>query len=262
MALPDAGSASVNAAADQHVVRDSDTTVAVNTQSRRRRRPKRRGGKYQAVSVENSGTIEGRVIYRGSVPEPQPIQIVKDHETCGLRDTVRPRVKVSENGAVEDVVVFLGDIKAGKPIPKPADTPIISQAHCTFVPHVQVLVKGQPFVIVNNDPVAHNAQCVQHMVTVFNTLQPRRGLRSEFTLKRPGLATISCAVHNWMRAYAYVLWHPYYAVTGSDGSFKLTDVPPGEYELVAWQEHLGERAIKVIVEGGKTTEVEFELAGK
>ena len=34
----------------------------------------------------------------------------------------------------------------------------------------------------------------------------------------------------------FVVPHPYYAVTDESGKFELTDVPPGEYELVAWHE--------------------------
>jgi hypothetical protein len=56
--------------------------------------------------------------------------------------------------------------------------------------------------------------------------------------------------------------HPYYATTDDKGSFKLTDVPPGDYELKVWQEKLGETTQKVTVQGGQETKVTFELAGK
>jgi hypothetical protein len=39
-----------------------------------------------------------------------------------------------------------------------------------------------------------------------------------------------------MNAEMFVAPHPYYAVTDENGAFVLTDVPPGEYELVAWHE--------------------------
>ena len=81
--------------------------------------------------------------------------------------------------------------------------------------------------------------------------------------------------------------HPYYAVTDESGRFELTDVPPGEYELVAWHEGwkvarqeaafdvLTERRIqrpvfsepktwkkKVSVRENKTSVVTFALADK
>jgi hypothetical protein len=33
-----------------------------------------------------------------------------------------------------------------------------------------------------------------------------------------------------------VVSHPYYTVTDENGKFKLTDVPPGQYQIVAWHE--------------------------
>lgn len=39
-----------------------------------------------------------------------------------------------------------------------------------------------------------------------------------------------------MNAEILVVPHPYYAVTDESGRFQLTDVPPGQYEIVAWHE--------------------------
>jgi len=233
----------------------------VQRRRRRRSRPKRRGGKYEVIEVKNGGRIEGVVLYRGDVPAPRRIQIVKDHETCRHRRKIVHKIRVNDKQQVEDVIVFLGDIKAGKPVEPPAEKPVLNQRTCTFFPHVQVVIRDQSLDIVNSDPVAHNAHVTQHMMTLFNPMQPRQGMRTPFTMDDVGLAQIKCDIHNWMRAYVYVLWHPYYAVTGSDGSFRLTDVPPGEYELVAWQEHLWESTMTVKVEAGKAIKVEFELTG-
>ncbi len=255
----------VNPATDPVVLgtTDSGIVIAMNSaRPRRRRRPRRLGGKYEVVKVENGGAITGVVRFTGEVPKPETIQVVKDHETCDHREKTRAKVRAKSDGPVADVVVFLADIREGKAIPEVAEKHVIEQKHCTFVPHVQVLTKGQPFVIVNNDPVAHNAQCVQNMVTLFNPVQPQQGMRNEFKIKRPGLATITCAVHNWMQAYAYVLWHPYYDMTGTDGAFTIDEIPPGEYKVIVWQEHVGQREETVTVEAGETTRLDIDLSGE
>lgn len=231
----------------------------VPRQRRRRNRPKRRAGQYKVVEVKDSGTIEGVVLFQGQVPAPRKIQIVKDQETCRHRSKLVHKIKVNQSHQVAEVVVFLGNVKAGKAIETVAIKPVIDQRTCTFSPHVQVIARYQPIDIVNNDPIVHNAHVTQNMMTVINPLQPRQGMRNEFNFTGIGPAMVKCDIHNWMRAWVYVLWHPYYAVTGSDGSFRISGVPPGEYELVAWQEHIGESTMTVKVEAEKKVKVEFQL---
>ena len=51
---------------------------------------------------------------------------------------------------------------------------------------------------------------------------------------------VKCNLHPWMRSWIAVMEHPYFAVTGADGSFDLTNVPPGDYTVAVWHEKLGE----------------------
>ena len=59
----------------------------------------------------------------------------------------------------------------------------------------------------------------------------------------------------WMKSYAQVFDHPYFAVTGKDGSFSIKNVPDGTYKAVAWQERFNKRTLSqsVTVKGGKAT---------
>src|SRR3546814_17564655 len=72
--------------------------------------------------------------------------------------------------------------------------------------------------------------------TAFNLALPNQGQRIKADLTRPGLVRVECDAHGWMLAWIYVADSPYYALTGEDGSFSLTDVPPGDYTLVTWQD--------------------------
>jgi hypothetical protein len=59
-------------------------------------------------------------------------------------------------------------------------------------------------------------------------------------MQTPGLVNLKCnGGHVWMNAEMMVVPHPYYAVTDESGRFELTDVPPGEYQIVAWHEGWG-----------------------
>ena len=167
----------------RHAIRSGGEGIAASagdqaksSRRRRRRRPKKRGGRYDVTEVKNGGTIEGVVLYRGDIPAPRRIQIVKDHETCQHRDKTARLIKVNDSHQVEEVVVFLGDIKSGKDIESTATMPVINQQTCTFSPHVQVVVMDQPVEIVNSDPITHNAQMTQNMMTVVDPLQSRRSM--------------------------------------------------------------------------------------
>ena len=66
-----------------------------------------------------------------------------------------------------------------------------------------------------------------------------------------------CNVHPWMKAYVGVLSHPFFAVTGDDGSFTLKGLPPGDYTLEAWHEKLGTQEIKVTVAAKDSKSADF-----
>jgi hypothetical protein len=130
-----------------------------------------------------------------------------------------------------------------------------------FVPRVQAFPVGT-VVIVNSDPVMHNTHAFHGTQTVFNVALPVKGQRIEKPLKKPGITRIECDTHGWMLAWIYAAEHPYYAVTEEAGTFTITDVPPGSYTLVAWQEHTGENELPVTVKAKETVEVPVELKKK
>jgi hypothetical protein len=75
----------------------------------------------------------------------------------------------------------------------------------------------------------------------------------------PGLVKVYCHVHSQMSAAILVLDNTYFTRPDADGTFDLTDVPPGSYRLSAWQERLGEKQVLVQVQPGQTTHVEINL---
>ena len=64
-----------------------------------------------------------------------------------------------------------------------------------------------------------------------------------------------CDVHPWMFSYITVVDHPYFAVTGKDGTFTIKDVPPGKYKIVALHRKAAkdgvEQDIEVTADGAK-----------
>jgi hypothetical protein len=65
-----------------------------------------------------------------------------------------------------------------------------------------------------------------------------------------------------MRSYIAVFKHPYFSVTGKDGTFDLANLPPGEYTIEAWQEKLGTLTQHVRVGQGENKTIEFVFKPK
>ena len=212
---------------------------------------------YEEASVDNGGTITGKVVYAGRVPT-RTILPTKDQEVCGeMRE--EPEVRVGPEGGVQDSVVYLEGVEQGKAWPPEAEAPILDNKDCMFQPHVQAIPAGK-LGVHNSDPMLHNTHGFYGRRTAFNIALPNQGQTIEVDLERSGQVRIECDAHGWMRGWVYVVDNPYYAVTGEDGMFEITDVPPGEYTLVANQAYTGPVEVEVTVQGGETVEVPVELA--
>ena len=204
---------------------------------------------YDAGSVSNGGTVNGKVTYSGSVPTKKVIP-------TSIRDV--KLISVGAGNGVRNAVVFLKGVQGGKAWGEPASLPVLDNVKCEFEPHIQVIRAGE-IDVVNTDPVLHNTHGFYGRRTAFNLALPNAGQRIKTELTRTGLVRVECDAHGWMLAWIYVADSPYYVLTGDDGSFSLTDVPPGDYTLVAWQEHTNATEMPVTVKAGGTAEVTIEL---
>ena len=217
--------------------------------------------KYQEGDVSGGGSIEGSVVYHGPVKK-RTVLPTKDKKVCGgIRK--EPLVVVGDGGAVRDSVVFLRDVAAGKPWPEMSGggRPLLDQVKCRFEPHVQVARRGR-IDILNSDPVLHNTHGYYGKRTAFNVALPLQGGKVTKILRSPGEVRVDCDAHGWMLAWIYVVDNPYFAQTGDDGKFSITDVPPGEYTLAVWQEELGVTEMPVTVAANEVVSVPVELTGK
>ena len=127
------------------------------------------------------------------------------------------------------------------------------------IPTIQAIPAGKLNVL-NSDPVLHNTHGYYGKRTAFNVALPNQGQTVEVELPRAGQVKIECDAHGWMLGFVYVVANPYYALTAEDGTFEITDVPPGNYTLVANQAYTGPIEVDVTVKAGETAEIPVELA--
>jgi hypothetical protein len=193
---------------------------------------------YQTVTVADGGTIMGTVKWSGPMPKIPTITINKDPEICDpqahkTRDL--ERLIIATNGGVANTVVFLKDITKGKAMDLPEGRQFLNQKHCRYEPHLLLVPDNGTLQIKSSDPVLHTV----HMsgAADYNLPFPFVNQTISRTMNRQGLVDVRCnAGHVWMNGEMLVVHHPYYAVTDEDGNFKLTNVPPGDYEIEAWHE--------------------------
>ncbi len=170
--------------------------------------------------------------------------------------TITGKVEVFRARRSADVVVFLADV-SGKFKP-PANHPVVDQKNLTFIPHVLPIVIGTTVEFANSDNVKHNVYSSSE-TKKFNLGTYGSEIVKQITFDKEGEAALACNVHTEMSAYIVMLPNPYFATTGNDDSFTITDIPPGEYTLKTWHEKKRPHQQKVLVEAGQTTEININL---
>lgn len=215
-------------------------------------------GVYQEVSVANAGSIAGVASFSGTPPKLDPLTVDEDTDVCGT-DVANPKLIVSADGGIANVVVSIKNISEGKAMTIPV-TVELDQQGCTYTPHVLIGRVGGTLEVINSDPILHNVHSYTFDNPAVNRAQPKGSDRISTVLEFPEFIEIGCDVHGWMSAWLVVAEHPYYAITGTDGTFQFTDVPPGTYEVEVWHETLGTSSQTVSVTAGEETTAKFELS--
>ncbi len=192
---------------------------------------------YEEFPIKEAGTIEGKIIYNGNkIPSNKNKLITKDKEVCGDGYKVDEVYKINSKKEVEDVVVFIEDISKGKPFPK--QEILLEQSKCEFKPRVVIIPVGAKFTIVNKDTVTHEANGILNFATIFQFAQPKQGMKDTVELKEPGIVSITCNIHGWMKAFGFVANNPYFSKSDKNGNFRITELPSGTYKLKIWHEKL------------------------
>lgn len=170
---------------------------------------------------------------------------------------------VNANGTLSNVFVYIQNGLQGKVFETPTGVETIDQKGCRFAPHVLGIRTGQTLKVLNSDPVSHNIHPMPAINREWNQGQAPGAAPLEREFARPEIMVpVKCNVHSWMRSYIGVLDHPYFAVTGPDGTFELKNVPPGEFTIEAWHEKLGKQQQKVTLPASARGVAEFSYQAR
>jgi plastocyanin len=216
--------------------------------------------------VGPGGTISGRVTVRGPLPAVQTIHMGLDPTCLEIVGTTPANddLIVAADGAVANAFVYIAAGLAPGVSPGPPETPVtLDQRGCRFVPHVLGVRAGQPVDFVNSDPTEHDVHAEPGPNGEFNRLQPLQGMHEMHLFSTPDVMTrIVCDRHPWMSAYIGVMDHPFFAVTGTDGSFTLSGVPDGHYTVAMWHERFGRFDTEAAIVNRHEARADFVIESK
>jgi len=197
-----------------------------------------------------SGSITGVIKLTGTPPEMQMTKRQAD-PFCAKTPMKDEEVIVGPNGVLKNVIVRVTTGAAGHYEP-PAAAATVDQSACMYRPRVQGIMLGQPLKITNSDQTLHNIHGYKGASTLFNQAEvPGLPPMMKQLNDADQIVKLKCDVHPWMTAYVLVSSNPFFAVTGDDGSFKISGLAPGSYTVEAWHERFGAKTAQITVGADK-----------
>ncbi len=205
---------------------------------------------YFQVDPATAGKISGTLHFKGKKPAPRVIDMseepacVEAHHGKAYDESL----VVSKSGGLGNAFVYIKGGLEGKLFAVPPTPVVIDQRGCWFRPRVLGIQTGQILKVINSDPVTHNIHPMAEVNRAWNHSQGAGDPPIDRKFTKPEIMIpVKCNIHSWMHAFIGVLDHPYFAVSADDGSYEISNLPPGTYTVGVWQEKLGTQEQQVTV---------------
>jgi hypothetical protein len=190
---------------------------------------------YTSIPVSNGGAVEGSVRWK-TAPR------VADSLPGCAGPQRNPSLQVSADGGVAGSLVYLADVGAGKPPSLLGG--VLEERACELAPHIQIAAPiGVNLVLATYDAGARPLRIQRVLNGLGEDVSSDPPLWSgslirqrqlEVPLVDAGTYEVTC--DGGAAGWIIVPRHPYYTLTDANGRFRIDDVPPGEYNAVAWHE--------------------------
>jgi plastocyanin len=214
------------------------------------------------VDQSTVGDVTGTVKFEGEKPKLRAIMMDQD-PVCVKKHTapVYPEDgEVNANGTLPNAFIYVKTGAEKYTFPTPTDPVTLDQDGCMYKPHVLGIMVGQDLHLISSDATTHNIHPMPKDNREWNQSQaPGAAPIDEKFARAEIMIPLKCNQHPWMRAYIGVTKSPY-AVTGSDGTYTIKGLPPGDYTIGAWTVTFGEQEMKVTVpaKGSATADFTFK----
>ena len=211
--------------------------------------------RHDGLEAERQGTLEGFVRLAGEGRAlPTQVANTTDPEVCGRQHSLEDLVVSVDDRGIRYVTVAFLDVHTATREAAPSPQRLeVDNRECRFAPHTAVAMVGDTIVAKNSDAVLHTTHYYGPLSSNVALPAPMSVSR---VVRRPGIITVLCDVHGWMKAFIRVDDHPFHDVTDESGFFEIDAIPPGSYVVEFWHEKLGTQQVQVQIESGETAHIE------
>jgi hypothetical protein len=214
---------------------------------------------YKVTPVASAGTIAGTVDFEGTPPVAEVDRPSVDQKVCG--NSIIAKNVTLTGTRVGGAVVWLTDIRAGKPFPLARRFDLTNDS-CTLDPFVQVMPTNGTLNVGNDDRVLQTNRFINVGTGQVVAVAPFNDDGEVVPVDRftvPAEIEVVSEQHPWTHAWMAVLDHPYYAQTAANGTFSIDGIPPGRYRIRAWHPSLGFVDDSVTLAAGQQASVAFRI---
>ena len=198
-------------------------------------------------AAQDASIIQGRVEIGIPISAPRP--------TTAYPTRSVPAPALAPESERRNVVIYLRNARPQGVTPMRM---AIRQRNEAFTPRVVAVTLGSEVEFPNDDPIYHNVFSLSRART-FNLGRYPRGDTRHVRFDRPGVVKVYCEIHSHMSATVMVFDHPWFAVPDAGGRFELPAVPPGDRQITAWHERLGDTTVNLRVDSGRAAQADFIL---
>ena len=200
------------------------------------------------IAAARPGSIRGRVELKRVAAPAERRHGVADLGTPAGRDV--PNLLRS--------VVYLESAPRGAFETSDGGRAVMDQRNETFVPHVLAITTGTTVDFPNSDKFYHNVFSLSK-TRPFDLGRYAAGSSRPVRFDRAGIVRVFCDIHSHMNAYILVFSHPFFAMTDAEGRYRIENVPPGTYSVIAWNEGTSSEPRPITVPDGAVAELDFTL---
>lgn len=200
-----------------------------------------------------TASIIGTIRFIGTAPTMKDFP----NSTCApaYKPVMEESILVDKSGGLQNCFVYLkgpavGDGSSRAPV-------LLDQVNCRYAPHVLALMVNQPMLIRSSDATLHNVHVEAQINPTANYAMMHAGQETTTHFAYPEIFRVTCDVHPWMTAWVGVFANPWFAVSDSTGHFQIKNIPAGKYQIVVWQERLGQQQQTITLSNDQSLKQDF-----